>query len=145
MTIVAVTDAEDIGDEELLGLYAAVGWTAYTRDPPTLRRALRGAHRVLTARGEDGTLVGLARSVSDGATIAYLQDVLVHPAHQRRGLGRALVGALFDTYRDVRQHVLLTDTDPGQRAFYESLGFTETHDTAPAVRAFVRLATPSAP
>jgi hypothetical protein len=39
----------------------------------------------------------------------------------------------------VRQKVLLTDDDPGQRAFYESLGFAETHDfDGGSLRAFVR-------
>ena len=39
----------------------------------------------------NGELVGLARIIGDGATICYLQDVLVNPSAQRTGLGRALV------------------------------------------------------
>lgn len=138
MTTIAIEAVEEITDEELVDLYGSVGWTAYTRDPDTLRRAVRGAHRVFTARLSDGQLVGLARSISDGATIAYLQDVLIHPDHQRLGLGRSLVSTLFNTYADVRQHILITDTEPGQRAFYESLGLVESHDMSPEIRAFLR-------
>ena len=38
------------------------------------------------------------------------------------------------------QQVLLTDAEPGQRAFYEALGYTETHDVGDgsSLRAFVR-------
>jgi GNAT superfamily N-acetyltransferase len=124
--------------EDLLALYEAVGWSVYTASPAQLAAGVAGASYVVTAR-RGGRLVGLARALSDGATICYLQDVLVHPAEQRRGIGRALVGAVLDRYRAVRQKVLLTDDDPGQRAFYESLGYTEIRDYGPgALRSFVR-------
>lgn len=124
--------------DELLALYESVGWSAYTRDPELLRAAVAGASCTVTAR-RGGKLVGLARALSDGATICYLQDVLVHPAEQRRGIGRALVEAVLDRYRTVRQKVLLTDDEPGQRAFYESLGYAEIRDYGPGtLRCFVR-------
>jgi GNAT superfamily N-acetyltransferase len=123
---------------EALELYGAVGWGAYTQDPATLERALAGSSAVVTAR-RGGELVGLARVVSDGAVIAYLQDVLVRPTAQREGIGRLLVDAAFAPFSEVRQQVLLTDAEPGQRAFYESLGFVEAHDHEADLRSFVRL------
>lgn len=113
--------------EDLLDLYDAVGWTAYTRHPDVLEQALAGSTTVVTARRE-GRLVGLARALSDGATICYLQDILVRPEEQRHGVGRVLVRHVLDRHADVRQRVLVTDAEPGQRAFYESLGFTELHE-----------------
>jgi GNAT superfamily N-acetyltransferase len=124
---------------EVLALYRAVGWTAYAENPAVLGAALDGSSRVVVAR-RDGRLVGLARVVSDGASIAYLQDVLVEPAQQRTGLGRALVAAALEPYGHVRQKVLLTDDQPAQRAFYESLGFAEAGDVPGGpLRAFVRV------
>jgi predicted N-acetyltransferase YhbS len=56
-----------------------------------------------------------------------------------RGVGRALVQAVLDRYQLARQKVLLTDDEPGQRAFYESVGFKEVRDYANGtLRAFVR-------
>lgn len=124
--------------DDAIALYSSVGWTAYTHDPDRLIRALQRSLRVVTA-WEGSDLVGLARIVGDGETIAFLQDVLVHPDHQRQGLGRRLVDAAFEPYVDVRQHVLLTDTEASQRAFYAGLGFSEAHELAPAaLRCFVR-------
>ena len=124
--------------DELAALYDAVGWAAYTKDLETLDRAMRGSTRVVAGR-RDGRLVGLARIQSDGATIAYLQDVVVHPDEQRGGLGKRLVEEAFAPFASVRQKVLLTDDEPGQRAFYESLGFAETRDFEDgSLRAFVR-------
>lgn len=135
----AACAADELGREEVLALYRSVGWSAYTESPEVLLRALAGSHRLVSARRE-GQLVGLARSISDGATVVYLQDVLVHPDEQRRGVGRRLLDELFAGYAGVRQRVLVTDDEDRQRTFYESLGFVEVHDHAPSLRSFVRFA-----
>ncbi|MBO9705529.1 MAG: GNAT family N-acetyltransferase [Arthrobacter sp.] len=115
--------------DDVLPLYDAVGWSAYTDEPETLLAGLRGSSFVAAAWDHD-ELVGLARVVSDDATIMYLQDILVAPSHHRRGVGRALAETVLDRYRHVRQKVLLTDDDPAQKAFYESLGFLEVGSAA---------------
>ncbi|MDQ7876884.1 GNAT family N-acetyltransferase [Microbacterium sp. QXD-8] len=125
---------------ELVELYRAVGWTAYTNDPEGLVDAINGSFDVLTARSADGELIGLARTVSDGRTIAYLQDILVAPDHHRRGVGGALLDEVLHRTRHIRQLVLLTDAEDAQRAFYESRGFVEAHDFTPnQLRSFVRI------
>lgn len=133
--ILAITDFDL---DEVLDLYRAIEWTAYTENPHVLHAALTGSSRVVVAR-RDGHLIGLARVISDGATIVYLQDVLVHPDHQRGGIGAALVQAAMAPYDALRQKVLLTDDDPAQHAFYEALGYCEASQyPAGALRAFVR-------
>ncbi|KAA9149890.1 GNAT family N-acetyltransferase [Amycolatopsis acidicola] len=123
---------------ELLPLYESVGWSAYTKEPDLLATAIAGSSFVVTAR-RGGRLIGLARALSDGATICYLQDVLVRPEERRNGVGRLLVQAMLDRYANVRQKVLLTDDEPAQRAFYESLGYAETRDFGPGtLRCFVQ-------
>ena len=61
--------------------------------------------------------------ISDGHTICYLQDVLVRPPFQGRGIGRRLVERVLEPFAQVRQKVLLTDDEPGQAAFYAALDF----------------------
>ena len=135
LLIEPVTDVEF---DEVIALYDAVGWSAYTKAPTALRAAIAGSSYVVAARRGE-RLIGLARAVSDNATICYLQDVLVLPEEQRNGVGRALVQAVLDRYRAVRQKVLLTDDEPGQRAFYEALGYAELRDYGQGtLRAFVR-------
>lgn len=125
--------------DQLVALYESVGWTTYTADPARLERALDGSRWLRTVWDAD-TLVGLARAVGDGSTICYLQDVLVHPDHQRRGIGRALVQACLDDHADLRQFVLVTDDRPEQHAFYESLGLTRLDRFERArLHTFVRL------
>jgi ribosomal protein S18 acetylase RimI-like enzyme len=123
---------------EALALYESAGWTSYTVDPDKLEQALAGSLKVVTAR-DHGRLVGLARVVGDGASIAYVQDVLTDREHRRQGLGRRLVEAVLAEYQDVYQQVLITDAENSQRAFYEALGFSELRDLPGAgLRGFAR-------
>lgn len=135
-----ISETATLPFEAVLALYDAVGWSAYTRAPGVLRAALAGSSFVAAAFRDD-RLIGLVRAISDGASICYVQDVLVHPDARRSGVGAALMAAVAQRYALVRQHVLLTDDDAGQRAFYEALGFAETRDHAGGtLRAFVRFA-----
>ena len=109
-------------ETEILGLYASVGWTAYTEQPESLRRGFEASLLVLAAY-EDGALVGLIRVVGDGQTIVFVQDILVHPSCQRRGIGTTLLKEVLKRYSHVRQIELTTDDTPKTRAFYESVGF----------------------
>jgi len=116
-----------------------VSWSAYARDIGTLRRAVAGSSTLVIARA-GAVLIGLARVVSDGVTICYLQDVLVNPSHQGHGVERALVQAALEPYSSVRQKVLLTDDEFAQRRFYDSFGYCDAADAAGGpLRAFVRL------
>lgn len=137
-----VVEAVDTG--ELVSLYDSVGWTAYTVDPDGLARAIAGSTHVVTARHE-GLLIGLARGLSDDASIFYLQDILVRPEWQRRGVGASLLNDCLRRYRHVRQKVLITDDGEGQHRFYRALGYRDIGDLEPAVlHAFVQIAGPGA-
>lgn len=108
--------------DEILRLYAAVGWTAYTKDAQALEQGFRNSLLVLAAY-ENDALRGILRAVGDGATIVFIQDILVHPDHQRQGIGTALMRALLHRYANVRQIELMTDDTPETASFYRSLGF----------------------
>lgn len=126
--------------KELIALYGAVGWTAYTNEPERLVEAVRQSTWTLAARTDDAALAGFARVISDLNSIAYLQDILVAPEHQRRGVGGALLDEVLRKCHGIRQVVLLTDVDQGQRCFYQSRGFHEAHDVLSSpLRSFVRL------
>lgn len=57
----------------------------------------------------------------------------------RSGVGRELVIAALESYASVRQKVLLTDDEPSQEAFYESLGYAPVHKIGDgSLRAFAR-------
>ena len=122
--MVTITDQKPTMPE-VLALYKSVGWSMYTRDPARLERALTHSLTVLSAY-EGKQLVGLIRAGGDGETILFIQDLLVLPEYQRRGIGKQLIEALLARFPEVRQRVLLTDDDPKTRSFYKAAGFVES-------------------
>lgn len=110
--------------DEILPLYTQVGWTAYTENMPALERGYKSSLLVLAAY-ENSELLGIVRAVGDGATVVWVQDLLVYPEKQRQGVGTALLRAVLDRFSDVRQIHLATDNTPKNVAFYRSLGFLE--------------------
>lgn len=111
-------------EREILALYTSVGWTAYTRSPDTLRAGFENSLEILGAY--DGEkLIGLIRVVGDGYTVILIQDILLYPAYQRKGIGTMLIRAILDRYDSVRQIQLATDDTEKTKSFYRSLGFRE--------------------
>jgi len=113
--------------DETVQLYDSVGWSGYTNEPAKLMRSLAGSHTVLTVRDPTGRLVGLARTISDGETVCYLQDLIVHPDAQRGGIGRQLMAELLRRYDHCRFFVLTTDHADSADAqkshpFYRAMG-----------------------
>jgi len=71
-------------------------------------------------------LVGFVNVAWDGGRHAFLLDTTVHPDHQRRGLGKALVAQALDLARDAGVEWLHVDFEPGLEPFYRACGFRAT-------------------
>ena len=119
-----IKEYTEYSEEEILRLYAAVGWTAYTKNTEALKQGFQRSLLVLAAYEKD-ELLGILRAVGDGYTSVFVQDILVFPDQQRRGVGTALLRAVLERYSHVRQIELVTDRTEKTIAFYKSLGFSE--------------------
>jgi GNAT superfamily N-acetyltransferase len=77
--------------------YIAVVGSTYMRDkrPLTNRerigRMLANATLIVTARADDGTILGLARGMGDDAWVCYIADLVVRDGQQGNGIGSALL------------------------------------------------------
>lgn len=123
-------------EAEVLSLYRSVGWRVYADNPAMVKAAFAGSLLVLGTFVQD-ELIGLIRAVGDGVSILYIQDVLVAPEHQRKGVGRRLLQAMLAQYPSVYQTVLMTDNIPERAAFYRACGFTAAADMGCC--AFIRM------
>jgi len=110
--------------EEIVALYQAGGWW---RESPENRERIapmiRGSFYFMVARSPEGRLLAMGRIISDGATDAYIQDVVVLPEYRGRGIGRELIQRL--TARCVEQGIgwIGLVAEPGRSRFYEGLGY----------------------
>lgn len=122
-----IRDYTSINPDEILGLYAAVGWTNYVARPEMLDQAYRNSLCVLAAY--DGSrLVGIIRAVGDGCSIVFIQDLIVLPEYQRRGIGTKLLREMTERYKTAYQIELLTDSTEKSKSFYRSAGFRPTEE-----------------
>ena len=117
-----ITEYLTYNEGEILRLYASVGWTAYTGHPEILRKGFENSMLVLAAY-EGDQLLGILRAVGDGHTVVFVQDILVDPDHQRKGVGFALMKTVLERYSHVRQIQLATDDTEKTKAFYRAMGF----------------------
>lgn len=109
-----------VSPAELADLRASVGWNRMQRDlaDPRLTRYLH-----LCAFDGD-RLIGYAEVVSNGVTDAYIQDVMVRPDWQRRGVGTQLMERVL--LRLKAEGVYMVSVIYGEeslRPFYEKFGF----------------------
>lgn len=113
--------------EQVLALYNDAGWTSYTDEPDLLMKAIKNSLKVWTL-WEGKKLIGLARIVGDGATICYLQDILILKSYQGCGLGSGLLKEILKANENIRQFVLLTEDSEKTKGFYKKLGLSEVGD-----------------
>lgn len=106
---------------EVCDLREAVGWGRQEGDYPA---AFAGYWATVSGRDDAGALVAWCAVLSDGVSHAVLLDVIVHPAWQRRGIGRALVQRAITHCRHHAITIIHVDFVPEHQQFYERCGFT---------------------
>jgi len=118
---------DDIGTAEIVELYKANGWSSAEK-PEKLLPALKNSDALVTAR-ISGKLVCIGNAISDGSLVVYYPHMLVHPDHQGKGIGRAMMDLLQQRYASFHQQMLNADIDAVD--FYKSLGFERAGKTEP--------------
>jgi ribosomal protein S18 acetylase RimI-like enzyme len=113
-------DDPDRIDLDAVHAYLTASYWAEGRSRETVERLVRTAQRVvgLYAGAEQ---VGFCRAVSDDASLAYLADVYVLPAHRGRGLGVELVREMIDNGPYAERRWLLHTRDAHE--LYRRFGF----------------------
>jgi ribosomal protein S18 acetylase RimI-like enzyme len=115
----------DVTRAAIMRLYTSVGWSKYTEKPDKLMNSLAHSSYILLCYDGD-RLIGLIRSLTDDGAVNYIQDILVDPEYQRRGIGRELMSRCLNKFDHVRTHILLTDDEERLKLYYESMGFHNT-------------------
>ncbi len=109
--------------QEYNRLRQAVSWRLHRED--VLEKALPNTLYCVCAV-VDNEPVGMARVIGDAGLAYYIQDVIVIPAYQRRGIGTQLMDKIMAYLRaHVHQNTVIgLMSAPGKEAFYEKYGFT---------------------
>lgn len=118
----------DLDLDEVLAVYhqSGLGERRPVQDRDRMAAMVREANLVVVAREADGTLIGIARSISDFSYVTYLSDIAVIRRHQRSGVGTALLDATRQQAPDTKVVLL---SAPAATGYYPRVGFTR-HDSA---------------
>jgi GNAT superfamily N-acetyltransferase len=75
----------------------------------------------------------MGRSISDGVSDAYIQDVTVLPEFRGKGIGRRIILYILDCLRERRIEWIGLIAEPGHGQFYRELGFTALEGFTPMI------------
>ena len=108
--------AKDIAD-----LRASVGWNRMEKEYADL---LMNSYYHIGAYVSD-QFVGFIDCVSNGVTDAYIQDLIVSPLQQGKGIGTELMNRMIRHLKEQRIYMISVIFDEKLKAFYQRFGFIE--------------------
>lgn len=114
--------------ESVKGIYRKESWNAYLNDDEKLIRAFDKSLYIMGAF-DDCELIGFIRCVGDGEHILVVQDLIVDPIYQKRGIGTYLFKTIMQKYSKVRMFLVITDIeDTVDNKFYKSFNLKKLED-----------------
>jgi len=133
----------DLYVDTYLKIRDTVGWKklSQTQAKKALDNSLFTVVAIDDATGE---VLGMGRIVGDGAVICYVQDLVIIPGHQGKGVGRVIVNRLIDFVKSIQEDgteiMLALMCAKGREAFYEKMGFMArpTSDLGPGMIQYLK-------
>lgn len=113
--------------EAIKDIYKKESWNSYLNDDEKLIRAFDNSLYILGAF--DDRLVGFIRCVGDGEHILVVQDLIIDPEYQQRGIGTYLFKSIMQKYSKTRMFMVVTDIeDIVDNKFYKSFHMKKLED-----------------
>ena len=113
-------------------LFAAAGWGSPSEEQ--VRCAIQNSWAIYAATDEEGKVIAMARLLGDGAMAFFLKDVVVEPAYQGQGVGKAMLAYIESHIRahlkDAWKARFELTAAKGKEGFYLKCGFTENPNEA---------------
>jgi len=123
--------------EEYQYLRKSVGWgntdTAATKEG--LENSLYSVAVV-----ENGKVIAIGRVIGDGGLYFYIQDLMVHPEYQNKGIGKSLIKKLMDYIISNAKSGAFVGlmAAKGLKKFYEPYGFKVRDEDAPGMYQIIK-------
>ena len=118
-------------------LRKSVGWP-HMADQPTERGLANALFSVCAVLYDN--VIGCGRVVGDGSIYFYVQDVIVHPDHQGKGIGKGIMEIIMNYIHSVADEgafiglMAAVDVD----SFYTRYGFSRRPENSPGMSMVIR-------
>ena len=110
---------EAVSVKELADLRESIGWNRMENE---YKNPLLTSYYHIAVY-EKEVLIGYIDCVSNGVTDAYIQDLMVHPDYQRRGVGTDLMKKMIDYLKKKHIYMISVVFEENLKPFYEKFGF----------------------
>ncbi len=110
---------EKVSVKELTNLRESVGWNRMEKE----YNSLLMTSYFHIAVYEDNKLIGYVDSVSNGVTDAYIQDLMVHPEYQGKGIGTELMNKIIAHLKEKHIYMISVVYEESLKPFYKRFGF----------------------
>ena len=120
--MISYSDQAPITAKQAIDLYerSTLGERRPINNVTTFELMLKNANLIVTA-WDDDKLIGISRSLTDFAYVAYLADLAVDEQYQRTGIGKQLIEET--KARLGPECIIVLLAAPKANAYYEYLGF----------------------
>ncbi len=120
--------------DQLITLYREAGWWCEKIDSrDVLKGIISGSHGFCVAVTKN-RIVGMGRSISDGVSDAYIQDVTVAKAYRRKGIASRIVTELIKKLEADGIGWIGLIAEKGSAGYYRPLGFDPMPNSTPMLR-----------
>ena len=110
-----------IANHEVPDLRELIGWGRRDYEYPTL---FERCNFWAGVRNENGELIAFGYVTGMGLEHGYLEDVMIHPSYQKRGIGIELVQELLRESERFGIGIVTVTFDQEHSSFYQKCGFT---------------------
>ncbi len=118
--------------DEVTRLYMEADWWKpdYSKDLSFIDRIIADSFCFVGAFYR-GRMIGMGRSISDGVSDAYIQDVTVLKEFRGQEIGKKILAEIIRCLRSYHIDWIGLIAEPGTRSLYEGLGFVELENYTP--------------
>ena len=110
---------EQVSAEQLSSLRESVGWNRMEKELSNPK--MTSYYHI--AAFEDNELIGYVDCISNGVTDAYIQDLMVKPGYQGKGIGSELMNKMIEYLKESHIYMISVIFDENLKSFYERFGF----------------------
>ena len=110
---------EAVSVKELADLRESIGWNRMENE---YKNPLLTSYYHIAVY-EKEVLIGYIDCVSNGVTDSYIQDLMVHPDYQRRGIGTELMTIMINYLKQKHIYMISVVFEENLKPFYEKFGF----------------------
>lgn len=133
-----LTQPTDAQLDDILALYRLAEWWQAsgdrTHDRDAVRDIVAGSHCFLIATEtpqQGAPIIAMGRSISDGASDAYIQDVVVTPVQRGRGIATEIIDRIVQRLQGDGIEWIGLVAERNTEKLYRPLGFSPMADSVP--------------